>query len=167
MYTWVGSNSCTNYLAYPNSWYIVNTIDLWLHQQQAYVQYGYILTAPVWETPRIASNIVVLWGTFLVVWRELQGRFRSPMIWRHVGHTFFLVMWLLALYYIGLFISLVFVWEFFTDTTVIEDIALKLAGFETAFSVFQFLFALFVVCGSILSGYFWRRHDRRLPKVCL
>jgi hypothetical protein len=153
-------------LAYLNSWYVVSTIDLWLHQQQAYFPYGYILAAPVWEIPRIASNIVILWGTFLTVWRELQARYGNSMIWRRVGSAFYLVMQLLALYYIGLFISLVFVWEFYVDTTVIEDIAQKRAIFETVFSVFQFLFAFFVVCISILSGYFWRLHDRRLPKVC-
>lgn len=125
----------------------------------------YTLTAPLWEAVRLTSSVFLLWGTHAVVWRELHSRFVHPTIWWHVGYSFILIIWLMMLFYVGLYIALASVWLSFTGVNVISDVASKRNNFEVAFVAFQWLFSLFILVGSLISVIFWKKYDQVVYKV--
>src|SRR3569833_3999709 len=58
-------------LTMTGSWYLLTVIDRWIHYDQRFVQYGYILVPALFEGLRVGSGIILLWGTYTVVWKEL------------------------------------------------------------------------------------------------
>lgn len=120
---------------------------------------------PVWEIPRLWSAILIDWGTFAIVWRDLQTRFEKPKAVWHVGQGCFLALWLLAAYYLGLYVALVFAWEYVADPTVVEALATGRNAFEVTFVVVQFLYCLAMVVGTAWAAWLWQKREKTVPMV--
>ncbi|KAK3986462.1 hypothetical protein QBC44DRAFT_140030 [Cladorrhinum sp. PSN332] len=133
-------------------WYLATAIDRWMHYEQRRMPFGYILFEPIVQGLQLISTLFFLWGTYGVVWNELQRRFASPrsqgLWWFAAKVTFFLVI-LVTVYFWILRIATAAVWIRFLSLNVISDVATKRNGFEMAmcffFSVFSLLTAVAVV----------------------
>ena len=147
-----------------NSWYILHSADLWIHQQQAYILYGYLLTEPLYETIRLVSNIILLTAMSLLVWKDLNMRLTKPFVWLYVSNGFSLVLSLLLLFFTGLYIALVVIWIGFSDARGIQDIAHGKLSFELAFVAFQFVFAFFIMAGSAAAAFYGSIKIRQFPR---
>jgi hypothetical protein len=42
------------------------------------VKYSHVVFFPIREIPRIALTGLLLWGIYLVVWKEIEDKFSSP-----------------------------------------------------------------------------------------
>jgi len=115
------------------------------------VKYSYVVFYPIREIPRVASTLLLLWGTYLVAWKEIQDKFSSP--WqRAMWFTFkcgIFVMSLLSIFYVNLNLALPSAWLHFVNITVINDIAYKRTSFEVAMNVFYMLFSLLTLAEAI------------------
>ncbi|KAK3943368.1 hypothetical protein QBC46DRAFT_307422, partial [Diplogelasinospora grovesii] len=131
----------TSFLAF---WYLIAVIDRWIHYDLRSVVYGYILLAPVWESSRVTSTVLLLWGTYTVVWKELENRFtpREQGRWWFAARVALFVVSLMSIFYVALYIALSVVWMEFFSLNVIADIASKRTAFEIAMTAFFFAFGL-------------------------
>jgi hypothetical protein len=115
------------------------------------VRYSYVVFLPIREVFRVASTILLLWGTYLVVWRELEDRFSTS----HQGVMWFaakcgiFVMSLLSIFYVVLHLALSGVWLAFVSLGVINDIASKRTSFEIAMNAFYMLFSLLTLVEAV------------------
>jgi len=143
------------------SWYLLTVIDRWIHYDQRFVQYGYILVPALFEGLRVGSGIILLWGTYTVVWKELENRFpeeQQGKWWFAAKFTIFIVG-LVAFFYFVLNLALSIVWMQFRSLNTIADIATKRTGFEVAMTVFFFLFGLLTLSASTAS-IFWKAREQ-------
>ncbi|KAI1373091.1 hypothetical protein F4677DRAFT_448685 [Hypoxylon crocopeplum] len=125
-------------------WYLMVTTDRWLHCYGRSVIYGYIILTSFWESVRVSSTIILLWGTYKVVWRELESRFdsRQRRIWWIAARFAIFVVGLMSIYYVVLYLALAIVWMEFLSLNTIADIATKRNQFELSITVFFFVFCL-------------------------
>ncbi|KAI0902959.1 hypothetical protein F4823DRAFT_637149 [Ustulina deusta] len=136
-------------------WYLFIVLDRWLHYSRTSVVYGYIFVLPIFEISRVASTIYHLWGTYVVIWRELEDRFpkRQQGYWWFAARFSIFIVGLVSTYYVALLIAQVGVWVQFLSLNTIADIATKRTGFEitmTAFFVVFGLITLAAACASLL-----------------
>ncbi|KAI0450093.1 hypothetical protein F5B21DRAFT_517694 [Xylaria acuta] len=119
-------------------WYLFITLDRWLHYGQTRVVYGYIFVLPIIEIFRIASTIYYLWGTYIVIWKELEDRFpkRQQGYWWFAARCAIFIVGLVSTYYATLFIAQVGVWVQFLSLNTIADVATKRTGFEITMTAF-------------------------------
>ncbi|KAI1737446.1 hypothetical protein F4680DRAFT_214603 [Xylaria scruposa] len=153
-------------------WYFLIVLDRWLHYGRARVVYGYIFVLPIIEILRIASTMYYLWGTYIVIWRELEVRFSDKQqgFWWFTARCAIFIVGLVSTYYVTLYIAQVGVWVQFLSLNTIADVATKRTGFEIAMTAFFFAFGLVTfaaACASLL----WkaRRLDGiiRRNRICL
>ncbi|KAK3324534.1 hypothetical protein B0T19DRAFT_232064 [Cercophora scortea] len=125
-------------------WYIITAIDRWLRYDGRAVKYGYIIIAPIWESFRVTSTILLLWGTYTVVWKELEDHFspRQQGIWWFAAKFALFIVALMSIFYVVLYLALSVVWMEFFSLNVIADIATKRTGFEIAMTAFFMVFGL-------------------------
>ncbi|KAK3687820.1 hypothetical protein B0T22DRAFT_479103 [Podospora appendiculata] len=125
-------------------WYIITAIDRWLRYDGRAVKYGYIIIAPIWESFRVTSTILLLWGTYTVVWKELEDHFspRQQGIWWFAAKFALFIVALMSIFYVVLYLALSVVWMEFFSLNVIADIATKRTGFEIAMTAFFMAFGL-------------------------
>ncbi|KAM7182874.1 hypothetical protein V8F20_012815 [Naviculisporaceae sp. PSN 640] len=126
-------------------WYLVRVTDRWLrYDQRTTVEYGYALAEPMYEIIRVTSTILILWGTYTLVWKELEDQFspRQQGIWWFSARFLLFISTLMTIYYIVLGVALVVAWLEFLSLNAIADIAGKRNDFEMAMTAFFFLFAL-------------------------
>jgi len=108
------------------------------------VNYGYVVFFPMREFPRVASTVLLLWGTYLVMWKELEDKFSSSWqraMWFPAKCGIFIVS-LLSIFYVILNLALSSAWLYFVNVVVINDIAQKRTSFEVAMYAFYMLFSL-------------------------
>ncbi|KAK3319153.1 hypothetical protein B0H66DRAFT_533655 [Apodospora peruviana] len=129
-------------------WYIMVVIDRWMRYHDARptrpVQYGYIMWAPVWELFRITSTVLLLWGTYTVVWKELEDQFsvQQQKLWWLAAKFAVFVVTLMSIFYVVLYIALSAIWLEFYSLNAIADIATKRTQFEVAMTCFFMVFSL-------------------------
>ncbi|KAI1272429.1 hypothetical protein F5Y07DRAFT_379758 [Xylaria sp. FL0933] len=153
-------------------WYFFIVLDRWLHYGQNRVSYGYIFVLPIVEISRIASTIYFLWGTYTIIWRELEDRFPRTQqgYWWFTARIAIFVVGLISVYYFTLFIAHVSVWVRFLSLNTIADVATKRTGFEIGMNASFVIFGaitLAAACASLL----WkaREIDGRIRhnRICL
>jgi hypothetical protein len=122
-------------------------IDRWIHYDSVRVVFGYIIVAPLWQSFRVISSITLLWGTYTVVWRELEDRFSSQIqvIWWFGAKCAIFVVSLMSVYYVALFFSLSVVWMQFLSLETINELATKRSQFEIAMTALFFCFGVLTV----------------------
>ncbi|KAH9884835.1 hypothetical protein F4778DRAFT_521682 [Xylariomycetidae sp. FL2044] len=132
------------------AWYFFTLIDRWLHYSQRPVKFGYVLVTPIWECFRIASTIIFLWGTYQVVWKELEDRFnrKQQNMWWMAARFAIFVVGLVSVYYFTLNVALAIIWLDFRSLNSIADVATKRAQFEVSMAVFFFVFSLLTVAAA-------------------
>jgi len=142
------------------SWYTATAADRWLHYDRNALPYGYILLVPVLEIIRVISTIWFLWGTYKVVWTELERRFEHPRAqgawWLAAKIAIFLVG-LVSFYYVVLNIATAVVWLEFLSLNIIADVATKRNDFELAMTAFFTVFGLLTVCATVATIFFRAR----------
>ncbi|KAI0532801.1 hypothetical protein GGR58DRAFT_507032 [Xylaria digitata] len=136
-------------------WYFFIVLDRWLHHAQNRVVYGYIFALPVIESFRIASTVYYLWGTYIVIWRELEDRFprKQQVYWWRAARCAIFTVGFVSIYYVLLSIVHVSVWVRFLSLNTIADVATKWVGFEITMTAFFFVFGLIsfaAACASLL-----------------
>lgn len=141
-----------------NSWYLLIDIDRWMRWNRNSVPFGYIVLAPISETFRVSSTILLLSGTFRVVWREVgQGERKG---WRAAAKIISFFSVLPALFYIILFVALAVCWLKFTSLNTIADIATRKAQFQIAMSAIFFGYAMVSVVAATVTWCFRTRSMR-------
>jgi len=108
------------------------------------VPYSYILAGPLSDLFRISSTVLLLWGTYTVVWKELEDQFTiwKQGVWWFAAKFLIFVVTLMAIFYAVLGIALSAVWLEFFSLNAIADIAGKRTDFEMAMAAFFFIFGL-------------------------
>lgn len=127
------------------------------------VMYGYLLVGPVFEALRVASTILLLWGTYTVVWKELEDQFSiwQQGVWWFAAKLLVFVVSLMAIFYVVLDIALSVVWLEFFSLNSIADIAGKRTDFEMAMTAFFFLFGLLtLVEATVAWAYAFKIHGQ-------
>ncbi|KAK4169556.1 hypothetical protein QBC43DRAFT_307974 [Cladorrhinum sp. PSN259] len=138
-------------------WYLAITIDRWMHYEQRRVPFGYIIFEPIVQSLQLLSTLFFLWGTYGVVWSELQRRFRtdrSQTIWWTAAKTTFFCLILVTCFFWILRIATTVVWLKFLSLNVISDVATKRNGFEMAMTLFFSVFTLLTVVAIVATFLF-------------
>ncbi|KAJ4125179.1 hypothetical protein NW754_013465 [Fusarium falciforme] len=78
---WKEFNTILYGTAFLCFWYFIVVIDRWLHFDQRSVVFGYILLAPFWEAFHLASTILLIWGTYAILWREIKANSERRNWW--------------------------------------------------------------------------------------
>jgi len=125
-------------------WYLITTVDRWIHYENRPVRYTYIILPPMTEFLRIIATMFHLWGAYAVVWNELQPRFDKSVQgkWWFAAKCVFFLVGLASFFYLILYLALAVVWLKFSTLNVIDDVATKRTGFEIAMTAFFFAFSL-------------------------
>ncbi|KAH7012863.1 hypothetical protein EDB80DRAFT_834464 [Ilyonectria destructans] len=149
-------------------WYLGIVIDRWIHYDNRKVVFGYILFLPVWEFFHVGSTIMILWGTYKIVWNELDGRFTEKQqgIWWFGGKCAIFLVCMVSLFYTILYLALSIVWMEFVSLNTIADVATKRTQFEMAMAALFFGFSLLTV-GTATVAIVWgsSKIDGRIRKT--
>jgi hypothetical protein len=141
------------------SWYLVTAIDRWIHYDRRLVAYGYVLLPAIWEAIRVLSGVMLLWGTYEVVWRELEDKYTKKeqgYMWRAAQVSLFLVG-LVSIFYVVLNLAVPIVWMQWLSLNTIADIASKRTAFELAMATFFFVFGFLTVCVATVTFFYQAR----------
>ncbi|KAK4447449.1 hypothetical protein QBC34DRAFT_427211 [Podospora aff. communis PSN243] len=133
-------------------WYTGSAVDRWLHYDQCALSNGYILFEPILKVLQVISTIWFLWGTYSIVWQELERRFEGERLigkWWFAAKVAIFIVGLTSFYYVVLDVATAVVWLQFLSLNIISDVATKRNNFELAmtasFTVFGILTMLAVV----------------------
>ncbi|KAH6970604.1 hypothetical protein BKA56DRAFT_596646 [Ilyonectria sp. MPI-CAGE-AT-0026] len=149
-------------------WYLGIVVDRWIHDKNCKVVFGYVLFLPVWEFFHVASTIMILWGTYKIVWNELKGRFteKQQRMWWFGGKCAIFLVCMVSLFYTILYLALSIAWMEFVSLNTIADVATKRTQFEIAMAAFFFAFSL-LTAGTATVAIVWgsSRIDGRIRKT--
>ncbi|KAF7556184.1 hypothetical protein G7Z17_g1669 [Cylindrodendrum hubeiense] len=137
-------------------WYLGITIDRWIHYDTLKVAFGYILFIPVWEFFHVLSTIFILWGTYAIVWKELDGRFtekQQKICWL-AAKVAILVVCMVSLFYTILYLALSIIWMEFVSLNTIADVATKRTQLELSMAALFFGFSL-LTAGTAAVAIIW------------
>ncbi|KAK0627761.1 hypothetical protein B0T14DRAFT_493792 [Immersiella caudata] len=141
-------------------WYTVTAADRWLHFEQRALPYGYILLVPILQIAQVISAIWFLWGTYKIVWNELERRFvheRSQGLWWLAAKIAIFVVGLVSFFYFVLEVATAVVWLQFLSLNIIADVATKRNNFELAMTAFFTVFGLLTVFATVATIFFRAR----------
>ena len=114
--------------------------------------YGYILFDAVNQVLQIVSTIWLLWGTYDVIWNELERRFtrkQSQGAWWLAAKVTIFVVGLVSFFYALLNLASRAVWVEFLSLNIIADVATKRNNFEMAMTLFFSIFGLLTILAAI------------------
>ncbi|KAH0443915.1 hypothetical protein CcaCcLH18_00741 [Colletotrichum camelliae] len=153
---------------------ITPVIDRWLHYDRRSVPLGYIIAVAVWEFARVGSAILLLWGTYLITWREMTQRVskrfseNAAKYWWSAAQAAIFVVALVSLFYVVLNLALAIVWMNFLSLNIIGDIATKKKNFEISTAVFHSIFALLTAIAGFVTFFIKApKKEDRVPKNSL
>lgn len=124
-------------------WYILLVIDRWLRYRGYTVKTHYILLQPLAEPLRVASSLLLLSGTFNVIWRRKSHR--EHRTWVLFNKILFLAVAVASFFYLLLFLAVAACWLDFTSLNTIMDLAGRRNQFELSSAVLFTVYSLFVV----------------------
>ncbi|KAJ2901807.1 hypothetical protein MKZ38_001345 [Zalerion maritima] len=130
-------------------WYLVITVDGWLHFDRREVPYGYVISMSAFESLRVASTMLYIWATYKLVWRRSSSTVKFAFIWWLAARFVFFVVMLMAFYYLTLYLAQSVAWLEFLSLNVIADIATKRTHFEIAMAALVFGFTLLTVVAAL------------------
>lgn len=111
---------------------------------------------------------MILWGTYKIVWNELDGRFTEKQqgIWWFGGKCAIFLVCMVSLFYTILYLALSIVWMEFVSLNTIADVATKRTQFEISMAALFFGFSLLTV-GTATVAIVWgsSKIDGRIRKV--
>ena len=148
-------------------YYFLKTLDQWLHYNQQLVTYGYVFIIPITELLRVFASVLICWGQYTIVWKDLEERFDESQgkLWFSAKVAIFIVS-LVSLFYVVLTFALVIMWAEFLSLNTIDDIATKRTNFEVAMAVAFTVFGLFTVGAATATiCYKSKRADGSFAKV--
>lgn len=125
-------------------------IDRWMHYDRVSVSYVYTIVDPLAEISRVASTILLLWGSWSILWVERADRYtpKAQAIWSISANLAVFVVILVSLFYAALNLALSVVWLRFLSLNIIDDIATKRNRFKVAMSVGYVLLGAVVLLGA-------------------
>ncbi|KAH7176554.1 hypothetical protein EDB81DRAFT_940453 [Dactylonectria macrodidyma] len=128
-------------------WYLGIVIDRWIHFDNLKVTFGYILFLPILEFFHVGSTVLTLWGTYEIVWKEIEGRFteRHQGIWWFAAKCVNFLVCMVSLFYTILYLALAIVWMEFVSLNIIADVATKRTQFELSMAALFCGFSLLAV----------------------
>lgn len=148
-------------------WYILNTIDLFLHESQVTAKYSYILYYFFLACLKFPADILILAGFQRIIFGQLYihhpKRTPKPAIWLLTGEFLVIVLMILALYYIGSFLTYEVLWLQVADASVVLSVGAKRNKMETAFFVIQFLLTLLTLAAASFSFWFSKQENPSMP----
>ncbi|KAM7208579.1 hypothetical protein V8F20_001002 [Naviculisporaceae sp. PSN 640] len=141
-------------------WYTATAADRWLHYEQRVLPYGYILFEPVLHIIRVISTIWFLWGTYKVVWNELERRFetkKSQGAWWLAAKVSIFIVGLVSFFHVVLRIAMAVVWLQFLSLNIIADVTTKCNDFELAMTAFFTVFGILTIFAAVATIFFRAR----------
>lgn len=130
---------------YPNRWYVLTIVDLFLHESQLTAAYGYILIYFFISWTKFYADVLILAGTLQVFSCLISQRLEKPLIWVRIGEFLVIILWITALYYLGSYFANEFLWLNIADPDIIDDISSRMNKFEEAFFIVQYLLTFFML----------------------
>ncbi len=131
---------------------MATAVDRWMHYEQHVLPYGYILFEPCAQILRVGSTIWYLWGTYKVLWSDLERRFEkgeNPGRWWLAAQVAIFIVSLVAFYFIVLSIATRVVWLEFYSLNVIADVATKRNNFDMATTIFVAAFGIITIAAAV------------------
>ncbi|KAH8676465.1 hypothetical protein BGZ60DRAFT_428982 [Tricladium varicosporioides] len=102
-------------------WYILNTIDLFLHESRTKVTYIYIIYYFFLACLKLPADILILAGSHRIISGQIYIHHRTrtprPVIWLLAGEFLVIVLIILALYYAGSLFAYEVLWLQVADAT--------------------------------------------------
>jgi hypothetical protein len=151
-------------------WFILDIVDLFLHEAKLRTGYGYILYEFIVSSARYATDIFMLAGAHQLMSDQLKTHPSNQLrkratAWRTTGKLIVLIQITLALYFLGSLFADEALWLQVADPNVISGIVSRKDKFEAAFFIIQFLFTLTMLTGAAISAWFWWREEELVPSV--
>jgi hypothetical protein len=148
-------------------WYILNTIDLFLHESQISAKYSYILYYFFLACLKFPADILILAGSQRIISGQLYihhpKRTPKPVIWLLTGEFLVIILMILALYYIGSLLTYEVLWLQVADASVVLSVGTRRNKMETAFFVIQFLLTLLTLAAASFSFWFSKQENPFIP----
>lgn len=146
-----------------NTWYLLLLADLFVHEAQVRVAYGYLLFEIFPAMVKFMSEVLLLAGAHRVTSSLLSNR--KPHFANLGGEFLIVVLILMALYSFGSLVVNIVLWLQVADPGTIDAIFWRRSRLNTAFCVIQFL--LTTICVSEASYFTWtsRRDGKDMMKV--
>ncbi|RSL64289.1 hypothetical protein CEP54_004783 [Fusarium duplospermum] len=141
---WKEFNTILYGTAFLCFWYFIVVIDRWLHFDTRPVVYGYILLTPFWEAFHLASTILLIWGTYAILWREIKANSERRNWWWVSAKFGLFLVFMVSFFQWLLGFSLAVVWMKFYSLNVIADVSDKWMHFELATTGLVFGFCLMI-----------------------
>ena len=134
--------------------YLLEIIDLFLHEAQIYTTYSYVITDFVFAIPRYIGDVAFLVGLHHVVWSEFaQVITPYPLTWRLSVDGTIMIVVLMAVYAIGSLLANEVYWLQVADYDQIQLLYNRKNSFDTAYVAFQWLLTLAIVVVSMFYSY--------------
>jgi hypothetical protein len=151
-------------------WYILNIVDLFLHEAELKTGYGYIIYDFFLSSASYATDILILAGTHQLISNQLNSQpthqlRKNARTWYLTGRLIVLVQIILALYFLGSLFANEALWLQIADSSVIDGVASRKNTFEAAFFIIQFLFTLTMLTGAAISALLWWKEVESIPNV--
>ena len=126
------------------------TIDRWMHFENVPVVYIYAVLEPLAEISRATSTILLLWGSWSILWHERADRYspKAQAIWWLSANLAAFIVILVSLFYAALNLTLAVVWLRFLNLNIIDDIATKRNGFKVSMSAGYVVLAFVILVGT-------------------
>ncbi|KAK4173160.1 hypothetical protein QBC36DRAFT_195311 [Triangularia setosa] len=113
--------------------------DRWMRQSgHSQVKYEYITARPVYEVLRVASTLLLLWGTYNVAWKRFGDRKSdSPRqrVWWFVSNAIFSVICLISVFYLVFYFAFSLSWVKYGSLVPVAHFAERGSSFEIAMAV--------------------------------
>jgi len=146
-------------------WYILNIIDLFLHEGQITTAYGYILFYFPILFSRFTADILLLFGTQILISYQLAFQLRKQIrALRLAGSFVLLVLCTIALYYIFSTLAVEVLWLQMADPAIISGVASRQNQFEVSFFIVQFLLMLAMAIGTAIVVWLWQHRGGSIPR---
>ncbi|KPM44197.1 hypothetical protein AK830_g2314 [Neonectria ditissima] len=133
--------------------------DRFLHTYHVAAPCGYIVFPALWEFFLVGSTNLILWGTYTLVWKEVESRFAKKtqgILW-FAAKFVNLLVFIVSLFYTILNLVLSIVWVEFVNLNAIADIATKRNDFELAMATL--FFGCSLLTAGVAAAAIWRaRH---------
>lgn len=150
---------------YLSRWYFFNILDLILHECQITTAYGYILFYLPLIFSRFTADILLLFGTQILISYQLAFQLRNQIrAWRLAGYFILCVLCTIALYYLFSLLAVEVLWLQMADPAIISGVASRRNQFEASFFIVQFLMMLTMATGTAIVVRLWHRGGS-IPRV--
>lgn len=111
-------------------------IDRWMRQSgNSQVKYEYVTARPIYDVLHVTSTLLLLWGTYNVLWKRFGDRkpdSSRQRVWWFVSKSVFFVISLVSVLYLVFYFAFSLVWVKYESLVPVVHFAARGSSFEIA-----------------------------------